>query len=127
VGSATGTHTITIGPVVNPCPYPLLDVGIAGPVDNFTGSLYIDTLYTFHAVITPAEATEPVTYTWSPAPESGQGMDSALYRWAEPGTYTITVTAVNCGGPVDARRVITVHTQQHYIYLPSVMRSYAVP
>jgi len=127
VGSATGTHTIIIGAEGPVCPRPLTGVHIVGPAGVFTGTLYVGAIYSFTAVITPSDATRPITYTWLPAPESGGYTDTALYQWATPDTYTITVTAENCGGPVNAQRVITVHTQQHYIYLPSVIRSYAAP
>ncbi|RLC81610.1 MAG: hypothetical protein DRI61_03640, partial [Chloroflexi bacterium] len=44
----------------------------------------------------------PITYTWSPEPESGQGTASATYTWATTGTKAITVTAENCGGVATA-------------------------
>jgi uncharacterized repeat protein (TIGR01451 family) len=86
-----------------PCPAPLSDVGIGGPTNGYT-----DTLYTFTGVITPSNATEPVTYTWSPPPESGQGTASAGYRWATPGVYTITMTVVNCREPVSDTWAVTI-------------------
>jgi uncharacterized repeat protein (TIGR01451 family) len=88
------------------CPSPLDDVGIDGPSTGYT-----DTQYTFTAVITPADATEPVTYTWSPAPASGQDTSSAQYQWSTPGTYTITLTAENCGNSASATHQVVIQSQ----------------
>jgi hypothetical protein len=63
--------------------------------------------YTFNAVITPTNATPPVTYNWSPEPYSGQGTASATYQWP-PGTYDITLAATNCGGTFTDTRTVTV-------------------
>jgi hypothetical protein len=63
--------------------------------------------YLFNARIEPTNATEPVTYDWSPAPMDGQGTSSATYHWT-PGTYDISVEATNCGGTVSAERTVTV-------------------
>ena len=95
------------------------EVSIGGPTSGYT-----DTLYAFTSVITPADATTPITYTWSPGPESGQGTDSAGYRWAAPGVHTITLAAENCGGSDVATRTITIGTGVQYrIYLPLVLSS----
>jgi len=65
---------------------------------------------TYTAVITPTEASRPITYTWSPQPEDGQGTESADYRWDTPGIYTITLSAENCGGPVsETHTVVCAH------------------
>ncbi len=89
-GVFTATHTIRI---VDPCPNPLTGVTISGPVYG-----YVNTDYTFQAIPQPANATRPITYTWSPAPGSGQGTANASYNWAIPGSKHIEVTAENCGG-----------------------------
>ncbi len=95
------THVISIS---SPCPRPLTGTLIAGPTGGFT-----DTAYTFGSTITPTNATQPVTYTWSPAPTIGaQGMPTATYQWAAPGLYTITLQTENCGGTVIATHVISV-------------------
>ncbi|MBN1247524.1 MAG: PKD domain-containing protein, partial [Anaerolineae bacterium] len=75
------------------CPAPLTGVEIAG-----TALGQIDTPYTFLAVTTPANATSPVSYTWSPEPLSGQGTAVVTYSWASPGDYAVALTASNCGG-----------------------------
>jgi hypothetical protein len=65
--------------------------------------------YTFQADITPSNATEPVTYAWSPEPASGQGTARVTYAWA-PGTYSISVAATNCGGTFTDAHGVTVGT-----------------
>ena len=67
--------------------------------------------YTFHAIITPTNATLPIIYNWSPEPTSGQGTDSATYHWP-PGTYDIALAATNCGGTFTATRTVTVGSSQ---------------
>ena len=102
---------------------PLTDVGILGPLE-VTSTLYINTLYTFQAVITPTDGTEPITYTWSPEPQTGQGTDIAAYRWSTPDTYTVTLTVENCGGPVTVARAFVVeHKEFFMVYLPLVLRN----
>jgi len=124
LGVATGTHTITLLGSTPACARPLIDVAIDGPLDDYTATLYIDTLYTFAAILTPNDATWPITYTWAPTPEFGQGSPYSSYQWSEPGTYTITLAAQNCSGiPATAQRVVTVKDVQERIYLPLVLRN----
>ena len=59
-GAVQSTAVVTF----TDCPVPLTGARIDGPV-NVTGTLYIETLYTFEAVITPTDATPIITYTWS--------------------------------------------------------------
>jgi hypothetical protein len=92
--AVSDTHTITISAPPPGCPHPLSDVSISGPTEGYTG-----TLYTFTAVITPSDATEPITYTWSPTPTLGQGKVSASYRWDTSGPHIISLKAENCGAP----------------------------
>lgn len=113
---------LQLTPLDAPCT-PLTDVGIRGPRD-VTSTLYIGTSYTFQAVITPTDATRPITYTWSPAPQTGQGTATATYRWSTPETYTVTLTAENCGGVVEATREFTIKAQDMFtVYLPLVLRN----
>ncbi|RLC55927.1 MAG: hypothetical protein DRI80_16995 [Chloroflexota bacterium] len=114
-GPVSTTHTITVEPSCTP----LNEVAVNGPSTGYVG-----TLYTFTAVITPTEASEPITYTWSPQPEDGQGTESADYRWDTPGIYTITLSAENCGGPVSETHTVTVEAGGRHIYLPLVLRSH---
>jgi uncharacterized repeat protein (TIGR01451 family) len=117
--AVSDTHAVTVEAEPTVCPGPLTDVGISGPSSGYTG-----TLYTFTAVISPTDATEPITYTWSPEPISGQGAASAGYQWATPGVYTLTLAAENCGGAVGATHAITIEVESRYIYLPLIMRQY---
>jgi len=65
--------------------------------------------YTFNAVITPTNATQPITYTWSPDHLiSGQGTARATYQWDTAGVYNITLEAENCGGTFTATHTITI-------------------
>jgi hypothetical protein len=98
---------------------PVTDVGITGPAVGFTNTLYI-----FTAVITPPAATTPITYTWSPSPNAGQGTASAQYQWATPNVYTITLAAENCGGSDTATHAITITIADEgwNIYLPLVLK-----
>jgi len=78
---------------------------------DFTISAAVAATYTFNAVITPPNATLPVTYVWSPAPASGQGEASATYQW-DSGTHVISVQATNCGGTVSNTYTYTVGASQ---------------
>jgi RHS repeat-associated protein len=117
-GPVSDTHTVAIESPPPVCPHPLESVAIDGPTDGYT-----DTLYAFTAVITPADATAPIALTWSPEPDTGQGMTSASYEWASTGVYTITLMVENCGGAVGATHRITVGAEARYrFHLPLVLR-----
>ena len=112
---------LALTPVSTVCT-PLTDVGILGPLD-VTSTLYINTLYTFQAIITPTNATAPITYTWTPTPETGQSTSQATYRWNTPDTYTITLTAENCGGTFGSTRTVVIEYKDTFaVYLPLVLR-----
>jgi len=100
--AVTETHTMTIGAPPG-CSHPLSRVDILGATSGYTG-----TLYTFTSIITPSDATTPVIYTWSPAPVNGQGTAGAVYQWATPGVYTLTLTAENCGGVVTDTHAVVI-------------------
>ena len=85
------------------CPDPLESVTISGPTEGVT-----DTLYAFNAIVSPADATEPLAYEWSPEPDLGQGTASASYSWDIPSIYSITVEAENCGGIASATHTILI-------------------
>ncbi|MBN2391505.1 MAG: SUMF1/EgtB/PvdO family nonheme iron enzyme [Anaerolineae bacterium] len=107
---------------------PLTDVSIAGPI-GVTSTLYIGADYHFQGVTTPTSATLPITYTWMPAPVSGQGTAETVYRWTTPGTYTVTLTVANCPPlltVLKATRQVVIKRQElsHPIYLPLVIRDY---
>jgi len=90
-------------PAAAPCTVSLSEASIEGPTSGYT-----DTLYAFTAVIAPSDATEPVIYTWTPSPSSGQGTSGASYQWAMAGAYDLTLTARNCGGVFTDTHTITV-------------------
>jgi hypothetical protein len=61
------------------------------------------------AVISPSNASPPLTYVWTPQPATGQGTDTARYYWRKPGRYTVQVEVSNCGGkPVTAEHTVSV-------------------
>ncbi len=116
---------LALTPVSTTCPATLKGVGIVGPLE-ITSTLYINTLYTFQAVITPTDATLPITYTWSPEPQTGQGTDTATYRWSTPDMYTITLTAENCGGSVSTTRTFVIEDKDAFtVFLPLVQRNFS--
>ncbi|HNT75900.1 MAG TPA: PKD domain-containing protein, partial [Anaerolineae bacterium] len=98
-------------------------VAIQGPAN-----VLVNSDATYNANVTPANASAPVTYIWSPAPFSGQNTNRATYRWGITGTQVITVSAMNCGMsvPVYGTRTISVNDsgggEDYFIYLPLVMR-----
>jgi hypothetical protein len=109
-GSATATHTITITNV------PLTGVTIQGPEIGV-----ISATYAFTASISPANASAPITYTWSPSPLGGQGTSVAMYRWDTSGIKSIAVGVQNGGAVFTADCAITILGKR--IYLPFVVRN----
>jgi hypothetical protein len=107
LNKATGTTSIRLVARPPACPQPLQDVGIHGPL-GYPGPYVVDTLYAFDTVITPTDATAPITYTWTPTPTGNPGFSAAFYQWAEPGTYTFSVSAQNCGGRFAASHTIDI-------------------
>ncbi len=81
----------------------LTDAAISGPTEGTPS-----TPYPFTAVLSPSDATFPITYTWSPPPAQGQGTPTATYSWPVSGTHVITLTAANCGGSAVATHTIVI-------------------
>lgn len=101
----------------------LTDVGIDGPTRGYTG-----TSITFTALVTPTNASTPITYTWAPSPDSGQESASAAYIWAVTGTETITLAAANCGGSDTVTHTITLtapSTEIFPLYLPLILKGWS--
>lgn len=98
--SDTFTTTISLTPTI---PVTLTDVAIAGET---WGATMTD--YTFTAVVSPAHATRPITYTWHPEPTAGQGQEQAMYTWNFPGRQTVQVTATSTTRNVSATHTITI-------------------
>ena len=94
----------------------LTSVSISGPTEGIVGKYYV-----FTATVSPITATIPITYTWSPKPDEGQGMDTAVYRWTTPGDKTITVMVENI---LDAAPLAThdIAIVDYKVYLPLVIR-----
>jgi len=103
VGTAISGATRLLGVPPLTCPVPITGVNIGGPTAGISG-----TPYTFTTTVYPADATEPITYTWAPEPLTGQYSDSVQYRWSLIGPQVITVTAENCGGVVSDTHDITI-------------------
>lgn len=120
-GSVNVAHSITLSAPPPTCSVPLTGVGLTGPS---TGQANQD--LTFTASYAPANATVPVNYTWSSnGLVSGQGANTAVYRWANAGQYQVTVSAANCGGSANASHSVAITSAaNHYIYLPVVLRNY---
>jgi hypothetical protein len=100
---------------------PSISVSINGP----TRGLY-DTAYRFTATVSPSTPLAPVTYTWAPAPDSGQGTDAATYTWPRWSTWyptgdkTVSVMAVNVEGTAIDTHAITIYPAG--VYLPIVVK-----
>jgi uncharacterized repeat protein (TIGR01451 family)/CSLREA domain-containing protein len=90
---------------------------ISGPAEGIVGQVY-----TFTASYEPLTANQPVSYTWSPGPDSGQGTDTAAYSWDSPGAKTISVTVENVyGAALPATHEIVI--AEYKVYLPLVVRN----
>jgi len=74
----------------------------------------IDTPYTFTATAGPADATQPITYTWQADGQSsvthtgGDLDDSVSFSWSTGGTKQITVTAQNAANSRTAYHTIDI-------------------
>ena len=96
------------------CETALEDVAINGQFE-----VRANRSYTYDAGVTPLDATRPITYTWLPEPDSGQGTSSATYLWPAAGEQFISVIAENCASfDADTRsvRVRTTDTPDLSIY-----------
>jgi hypothetical protein len=89
----------------------------------------MDMVYGFTAVITPASATQPITYTWqatgqNPITHTGSLSDVVTFSWHVTGPQIITVTAANgLNEPVTAVHTITIETitvDEWWLYLPFI-------
>jgi uncharacterized repeat protein (TIGR01451 family) len=92
-------------------------VSISGPTEGF-----VSRSYAFRAAVSPPTTTTPITYTWSPEPNEGQGTWKAIYRWTTPSTKTISVAAENYLGAVPPA-IHYIAIDSYKIYLPLVLRN----
>lgn len=103
------------------------DVPLSSVSINGSSYGFVNAAYTFSAAISPTGATQPITYTWDPAPASGQGTSTASYTWAITGTYTLTVTASSSLGHVSDTHTMTIAAEPDpdeglRVYLPLIRR-----
>jgi hypothetical protein len=97
----------------------LTGVSISGPTKGVTA-----TAYSFVAAVIPSGASAPITYTWSPAPDSGQDTATVAYTWTTTGTKTISVTVSNCSATATASDTHDIDIGTfHMNYLPVVLRN----
>jgi uncharacterized repeat protein (TIGR01451 family) len=75
----------------------LCEVAIADMTLSGESSGLVDELLLFSTAVSPLDATAPLTYTWTPEPETGQGFPNAAYRFDQAGEYVISVQVSNCG------------------------------
>ncbi|MDM8518921.1 PKD domain-containing protein [Anaerolineales bacterium HSG6] len=68
----------------------------------------ISTVYQLTADVTPIEATQPLSYTWFPEPQFGQGTAIVSYTWQLTGSQTISVVVLNEVDTVSTTKVISV-------------------
>ncbi len=114
--TVTDTHIITIAnvPLV-----PIERVSITGPLEIRSG---VDTVFT--ATVSPDSATQPISYTWSPTPTTGQGRAVVTYNWSSTGTKMISVKAENIVNSVTGTYTTTVNVPRKKVYLPLALRNY---
>jgi uncharacterized repeat protein (TIGR01451 family) len=75
------------------CAVAISDLNLNGPDSATTGATV-----NFSVSPVPLDATDPISYTWSPEPLSGQGTALASYSWATAGEQVVGVQAEHCGG-----------------------------
>ena len=87
---------------------PSTEVTINGPILGTLGAVY-----NFTALISPTNATTPITYVWQATDQTPvintTGLSHTVpFSWTITGLKTITVTAANLAGIVTAAHVITI-------------------
>jgi uncharacterized repeat protein (TIGR01451 family) len=87
------------------CTLAVDDVTLNGPATGV-----VNALYAFNATVTPPAATAPISYTWTPEPESGQGTPGATFRFDHAGEYPIALQVENCGSFAAAVTTLAVST-----------------
>ena len=99
--SRHNTHKPRLTIVYHTCAKPLTSVTVSGPTLGVT-----NTVYTFNSLLSPLDATTPITYRWTatnytcglrPNPPCPTGA-SGTFTWTVLGTQTVTLTAKNCSG-----------------------------
>ncbi|HET7091442.1 MAG TPA: hypothetical protein VFL17_22650 [Anaerolineae bacterium] len=117
VVAGNGDKTVDDVHIVNIQPQPLDDIAING-----TQAGTINTAYNFTAIASPPNAYKPITYTWSPPPNSGQG-PVVTYTWTTTGIKIFSVVATNAANnAVTGTHVVAIDFSPKKVYLPSVLR-----
>ena len=95
------THKPRLTMVYHTCAKPVTGVSVSGPTLGVT-----NTGYTFNSLLSPLDATTPITYRWTatnytcgakPNPACPTGA-SGTFTWTVLGVQTVTLTAKNCSG-----------------------------
>ena len=143
--TATGTYTATFAawncgmmePVTATVTVTVYEKGVCVDIGDIelnlltSGDISPGAQVTWQAILVPPGASVPYSYTLDygdgSTPANGTGYDNPFqfsYTYGDPATYTVTVSAWNCGmtEPVSATLPVTVHTPSK-IYLPLVVRS----
>lgn len=104
-----------------------INVAISGPTQVST----LHTDYRFAALVSPGTASLPITYTWAPEPNRGQGEAVVTYTWtitdvewfSPISTMTLSVMATNAQGTAIDTHTITIGTGNlNKVYLPMVFK-----
>lgn len=109
-------RVVTISEQPPTCDRPITGVTINGPTEAD-----VDSEVTLTAAVEPADATPPISYTWSGhGLVGGQATASATYRWSEAGAYQVIVSASNCGGSESDSHSVEVGVK--LVFIPLVLR-----
>jgi hypothetical protein len=95
--------------VYTPC-IPLTGAQINGPA-----SLKVGEVGTYEVLLTPADATPPISILWS----SGATEPVTTYSWSAAGSYPVTVAAQNDCSTVEAIPLL-VEVTSYWVWLPLV-------
>jgi len=97
---------------------PAQTVTINGPA---TGP--VQAMLLFNGVVNPTNSTEPLQYSWSPEPISGQGTSQAILVFASAEDHTIGLSVQSCGGVVSgSASVHVVEPGPRNVFLPIIKR-----
>ncbi len=98
-GDVLGTFTI----LPEGCEVTIAEVTLSGETTGL-----VDELLLFNATISPTDASLPITYTWTPEPDVGQGFPNAVYSFDQAGEYVISVQVENCGAFAGAVQTVQI-------------------
>jgi hypothetical protein len=102
---------------------PLTDVNITGPNTTDVGSPVM-----LNKQSSPANATTPITYAWSPPPRFfAPGTHDAVYYWNTPVVQTVMVAAQNCGATITATHRVTVTAPTPVVCVKGTVTHAATP